>query len=419
VLATYFYLAYLICRVHTIKAPSDLPYASDSSYSKNIEDFRAPTRKIGRLPDITGASKAEKKEITYLINLLTNENRYKKYPQSSYQDYFGLSTATWEKSTKLSLANIFGSDKALFLSPPNTDGLWTKEQLRKYSHFINCHGSSKDPHYYGEKEGKFPYSLSAHLVKGCIVEGNITAAECCYGAQLYDPDDLPYDVDQDLLSMCNRYLSEGCVAFLGSSTIAYGPSEGNSSADLITQYFIKNMLDGLSAGASCLKARQDFVTKEGLYDPTSLKTLGQFNLMGDPAVRPVQLSTSNIYQEFLNLQAVSHIEKRDFERKAKYITENIGWSSPQADAAPSIAAKAVISKIIQKENIDRSTLYTYVVQRPKASGETQERLASPERVHLLMHQTERVHPLSTQLIAYTIKESNGEVYDVKREESKG
>ena len=403
--------------------PSDLPYASNTSYSKNIEDFRAPTRKVGRLPDITNTLVGGKKDPTYLIKLLTNKNRYKKYPYSNYQNYFGLSTSTWEDSTRLSLRNIFGNDKEIALSPPSIDTTWTKKQLQRYSHFINCHGSPKDIHYYGEKDyggGKkeFPFSLNAYLIKGRIMDGNITAAECCYGAQLYDPDSLPHQ-GKDVLGMCNRYLSEGCVAFFGSSTISYGPSKGNSSADIITQYFIKNMIEGLSAGAACLKARQDFVTNEGLYGPINIKTLGQFNLMGDPSVQPVQLPLSHIFEEFLSLQTVSQIEKRDFERKAKYIAENIGWSTQKPESTPSPAVKDIISEIIQKEGIENSTLYTYVVKYPKDSEGDEERLEFPERVYLLMYQTELPYPLDTQIIAYTLKELNGQVYDVKREESKG
>jgi hypothetical protein len=401
--------------------PSDLPYACSKHYSENIEDFRAPTRKVGRLPDIIDGAGVGKKDPTYLIKLLTNKNRYKKYPHSNYLDYFSLSTDTWKESTCLSARRLFDNDQGVEISPPNDENIWKKQQLQKYTHFINCHGGPKHHHYYGESLGekKLLPSLSAQLIKGCIVEGNIAAVECCYGAQLYDPDSLPHaGPSDDFLGMCNRYLAEGCVAFFGSSTIAYGPASGNSSADLITQYFIQNMLEGLSAGAACLKARQDFVTNVGLKSPIGQKTLAQFNLMGDPSAQPVELLNPHGFEEFLSLQSVSQIEKRNFENKAKYIEENIGWST-QESSVPSTAASEVISKIIETEGIEESTLYTFTVQYPKSLDGNEERLAFPEHVYLLMHQKKLNHPIDTQIIAYTIKELNGQVYDVIKEESKG
>jgi hypothetical protein len=406
--------------------PSDLPYASDVSYSKNIQDFRAPNRKVGRLPDITYMLTNEKKDSTYLVKLLTNKNRYNKYPKAHYENYFGLSADTWKDSSSLSLRNIFGNDKNMVLSPPNTDISWTKKQLQTYTHFINCHGDNKNPSYFGQKENDYPKSISAYLVKENIIEGNITAAECCYGAQLYDPYVFPQSphTGENMWSMCNRYLSEGCVAFFGSTTIAYGPPVGNSAADFISQYFIKNMLDGFSAGAACLKARQDFVTHQdpdssSNLDPTDLKTLAQFNLMGDPSVQPVERLRPDSYQEILNLQTVSQIERKDFEKKAKYISENIGWSTPESDVTPSLSANVIINEIIKKENLESFTVRKYVIHYPQNLESNEERTARPEHTYLLMNPIERSSSLSTGMIVYTIKEANGEVYNIKREESKG
>ena len=35
---------------------SDLPYACDSPYSKDVRDFLSPSRVVGRLPDLTGST---------------------------------------------------------------------------------------------------------------------------------------------------------------------------------------------------------------------------------------------------------------------------------------------------------------------------------------------------------------------------
>src|SRR4029453_14340311 len=101
------------------------------------------------------------------------------------------------------------------------------------------------------------------------------AVECCYGAQLYDSVTLSLP-----LPICQRYLIQGAYGYFGSSTIAYGPEEGNGAADLITQYFLLAILDGASLGRAALQARQQFVQQTGELDPVDLKTLGQFNLLG-------------------------------------------------------------------------------------------------------------------------------------------
>jgi hypothetical protein len=111
------------------------------------------------------------------------------------------------------------------------------------------------------------------------------AAECCYGAELYDAAVLQPAAP----AICYTYLQHGAVAFLGSSTIAYGPADSNALADLITQYFIKSILKGdVSTGRAFLEARQRFLTDSGpQLDPYELKTLAQFYLLGDPSVVPV------------------------------------------------------------------------------------------------------------------------------------
>ncbi|HEY4334762.1 MAG TPA: hypothetical protein VGM89_02665, partial [Puia sp.] len=91
------------------------------------------------------------------------------------------------------------------------------------------------------------------------------------------------------LSIANNYLLNGALGFLGSSTIAYGPADSNDQADLICAYFFTSVLKGASTGRSLLEARQQYLTKSGPHlDPVALKTLGQFYLLGDPSLQPVE-----------------------------------------------------------------------------------------------------------------------------------
>jgi len=109
----------------------------------------------------------------------------------------------------------------------------------------------------------------------------VLSAECCYGAELYPPQD-------GQLGMAYTYLRSGAYGVFGSTTVAYGPEDGNDSADLICQYFIRSILNGASIGRAGLEARQAFVSAVAPLDPTDLKTLGQFVVLGDASIRPVE-----------------------------------------------------------------------------------------------------------------------------------
>jgi hypothetical protein len=193
-----------------------------------------------------------------------------------------MTAAVWRKSTALSLRNLFGPSSALEISPPKGPN-WPPSLLGTRAHFINCHGAPVDAFFYGQQGEHFPKAHAASYLKGRITEGTVVAAECCYGAELYDPADAAGQP-----GICNSYLAAKAYGFFGSSTIAYGPSEGNGSADLICQYFLDEILSGASLGRAALEARQRFIRSSTVLDPTDLKTLAQFNLMGDPSIHPVK-----------------------------------------------------------------------------------------------------------------------------------
>jgi hypothetical protein len=130
-------------------------------------------------------------------------------------------------------------------------------------------------------------ALDASLLPGTIGNGCIVSAECCYGAQLY-----AISSANPQTGICNVYLSNGAYGFFGSTTIAYGPASGNAEADLLCQYFLRYVLNGASLGRATLQARQqfvqDFTTAGTSMSSVDLKTLAQFNLLGDPALQPIQ-----------------------------------------------------------------------------------------------------------------------------------
>jgi hypothetical protein len=257
-------------------AYGDLPYACEAPYSQKIEDFTAVTRVVGRLPDVTGGA-----DVAYLVGLLGAAAAAASRPASDYSAYLGMTAAVWKGSTAMSLQAIFGNSDALQLAPP-TGPRWTAPLLQTRMHFINCHGSPADWRFYGQMGNKYPVSHDATLLGGGLTEGTVVSAECCYGGELYDP-----QLTGGTLGMVNTYLANRAYGFFGSSTIAYGPSNSNGAADLLCQFFLRDVLQGASLGRAVLQARQEFVSKASVVDPVDLKTLAQFSLMGDPSVQPV------------------------------------------------------------------------------------------------------------------------------------
>lgn len=258
--------------------PSDLPYACDSPYGKKVAAFVNPVRVVGRIPDLPG-----KGDMSFVNTIFQNIVKQKPKTKKDYSNYFAVSASVWKESTEESIDNIFGNTSSLLNSPPAKGG-YPKSQLRSLSHFYNCHGGLLDPNYYGQKGSSFPVALTPKDLKRKVTYGTVVAAECCYGAQLMDP-----IADGD--SIASSYLKNNALSFLGSSTIAYGPSTGQGLADLICQYFIINVHEGASTGRALLEARQKFLNVSGPHlDPYELKTLAQFYILGDPSLSLIEFA---------------------------------------------------------------------------------------------------------------------------------
>jgi hypothetical protein len=147
------------------------------------------------------------------------------------------------------------------------------------------------PVFYGQEGSNGPLSvaMSSAQVAAQAVEGTVVAAQCCYGAQLYDPK--LADGDDPI---CIAYLAKGAFGFLGSTNTCYGGQDediygqkiSSGKADCITQFFFERVLAGASLGRSLAEARQQFVITQPMYNPFNLKTLAQFLLLGDPSTTP-------------------------------------------------------------------------------------------------------------------------------------
>jgi hypothetical protein len=258
--------------------PSDLPYAYDAPLSRSCGAYRGPTRVLGRLPDLVGADNPD-----YLIGLLHAAASWTSLVAPRPLGVLAISTLTWRRSTQTSIAALSGALGPIHTTP--IDGpAWTRPQLDTPLLFVNCHGGQFDPRWYGEKfrnQQTLPVSVDAARL-GIVGKGMVVAAECCYATMHWNPQSAAGQP-----SVAATLLAQGAVGVFGSSTISYGPTVGNGSADIIARMFLETVVAGGSLGRAALTARQRFVANAATLDPTDAKTLAQFDLWGDPSVQPI------------------------------------------------------------------------------------------------------------------------------------
>jgi hypothetical protein len=321
--------------------PSDIPYACEAPYSGDPRKFVGPTRVVGRLPDLTGAT-----DPAYLVFLLGTAARHRTRSRSDYQKYFSVTAEVWKGSTSLSVTKLFGSSDAMATSPPKGPA-WTPAQLGRRVHFINCHGAPSDPNFYGQRGNRYPVAHSAKRLTKRIMNGTVIAAECCYGGELYDPSDSDMQP-----GICSTYLRDGAYGYFGSSTIAYGPSEGNGQADLICQFFLSEILEGASLGDAALRARHRFAQAYTHLDPVDLKTLVQFYLLGDPSIHPVSYVSHAIartrtfkkaFRDRQNVKGTRTLRREKVTRTGTNLQRSLGAVKGSAGAVPPDVAEILTS----------------------------------------------------------------------------
>lgn len=271
--------------------PGDLPYACDLPDGWNgpaggmldAADLLAVTRVVGRIPDLVGAG-----DPAMLLRALATATSYTQRKPTAYQKLFALSAAVWRNSTETSVDLLPGPAPATHLSPPDSTG-WTRTAIKGLTHFVNCHGGDTTPDWFGQARGGRvdTVALAPEDVDGRIADGTVVAAECCYGAMHQDPGD-----QAGRVPILWAYLRSGGYAGVGSSTVAYGPADGNGQADLVCRYFLEGVMGGASSGRALLDARQRYIRETGTMSPVDLKTLAQFDLLGDPSLVAVKVPGS-------------------------------------------------------------------------------------------------------------------------------
>lgn len=337
--------------------PSDLPYACAAGFNSEPRAFLAPSRVVGRIPDLVGATTPE-----HLLELLRVAALAVPHPRVD-RDYFALSAKVWRGSTRSSLKALFGVSKGLALSP-KAGPAWTKKELRPRIHLINCHGAPAAPDFYGQEGKHYPTAHSATILAGKVQSGTVVAAECCYGAELYDPSLAPP------MGICHAYLAAGAYGFLGSTTIAYGPFDPpNASADLICRHFLEAVLRGASLGSALLEARQRFIREAGPLDPVDLKTVAQFHLLGDASIHAVKAARSSGTARKSLRGATADSRATAGERRTAFrtVAEDLAVTARAATPGgppPSPRVRAALLKASSRRGLNVGTVSPFVAAAP-------------------------------------------------------
>ena len=398
-------------------AYGDLPYACEAPYSQKVKDFVGPTRVVGRLPDLTGGT-----DPAYLLGLLATSAAWTSRPAADYSADFAISAEVWKKSTALSVQRLFGPSGTVQLAPPGGPA-WAASLLAKRPHFINCHGASADPQFYGQKGSAYPVSHQAARLAGKITEGTVAAVECCYGAELYDP-----LLAGGQAGICSTYLAEKACGYFGSSTIAYGPAVGNGSADLICQYFLRRAIAGSSLGRAALEARLEFAGGAAELDPVDLKTLAQFSLLGDPSIHPVAASTPHAVVAAPGTKGLAAVlanaatARTDRRRQLLSRGLRIGATQPcavkLAKAKPAGPLMAALKKLAAQLDIPDPDFLAFKIETPappkgakplsiKAGPKAM--MAAPDGFHVVSGSRTVAALKTPQIIALVAKEVGGKI----------
>ena len=190
----------------------------------------------------------------------------------------GFSAKAW-KEASMSVFNVAKGMKELYFSPPTNRINIISSALNENNCFryFNIHGSDKRAEWFGQDGNSYPVLLKAEdIVK---MDQSVIVSEACYGALLDKRNDGP--------SLAITFLKKGAAAFVGSTSISYGPSyPPNREADLIAKYFLQYVQEGIDFSRSLLLAKEDLMRKmirlQGYLDEDDKKTLYQFVLYGFP-----------------------------------------------------------------------------------------------------------------------------------------
>ena len=276
------------CKDSDEQVLADLPYVTlDTNSPWNGQQYNfSQVLHTGRLPSFSGETLSE------FVKYFETASTYTSAPKT---EPFGLSALVWQAASNAQYKEI---SKETTKTSPDITLETVKQVIPENANilYFNLHGRDKAKYWYGQKDCNYPEAFSpeaiAH-VKGPYFLG----VEACYGAR-YTQGLTAND------SIVLTAMQNGCLALLGSSKIAYGPCvPPGTCADIIVGTFLKRSQEGLSAGDAYCAALSTLMSGECPND-TTIKTLAEFSLYGDPSIR---LINSNQKKSLSSFSKVYHI----------------------------------------------------------------------------------------------------------------
>lgn len=247
---------------------------SDSPYATQDSDYLIPERALGRLPD------AAEGELPFFLSLLSAAaSRVKRANKVS----FGMTANVWTDASQAVYVPIKNAGESLELSPPVKHGDLPAAKLNRKGYFyFNLHGGEDTANWYGQEGSTYPVAFTPENIQDADVRNAVICCEACYGANIVNK-----GVDE---AISLKFLAKDAACFVGSTKIAYGPTEPPSTeADLLVLKFFERIKEGLTFGDAFMKAKQDFarecIAARSRMDMTEKKTLIEFVLFADPSLK--------------------------------------------------------------------------------------------------------------------------------------
>jgi hypothetical protein len=277
---------------------SDNPYATlDSNYF--IQDWP-----VGRLPGEIGPDagmllEGLRRLIRYHSQYLAANGKHQPKDfwqrvqvflqgraKRKYNGSFGYTAAAWKRPS-LAVYRTIGEAASLMASPPQSTGSIPAKKAVSMAYY-NLHGLVDAAEWYGQRDmadqtpgPDYPIALSPKDLGGKGRSPEIIFSEACYGGHIIGK--------TEEQSMALKFIAQGSLVLVGSTCASYG-SVGTPliGADLLGNYFWKNVKLGTTVGEAMLQARVDLVRemnkRQGFLDAEDQKTLISFILYGDPLV---------------------------------------------------------------------------------------------------------------------------------------
>ena len=251
---------YNVCNDGDETVPSDLAYITldtESPFDGSVYDFENITQ-VGRVP-----AKAEN-GFASAIRYFNNTRAFAGYTGTKA---FAYSALVWEQTSRVEFAHL---NPYLVTSPSYTSSNLGRIGSEYNLACFNLHGSDDDHAWYGQQGWDYPEAFNKSLLP--LNGGYALLTEACYGARPTYSD-----------SIVVNAIENNCIAFVGSTKIAYGYADGDlCCADVIAQNFTRGIANGMTAGNAFLGALS--ALSASWMCEQDIKTMAEFALYGDPSV---------------------------------------------------------------------------------------------------------------------------------------